>query len=282
MRVLPFPDPTAFLARSGDYLHRDEPFNNLLLGIVLRLQRDGIEGPAPLLVAVEDDQGLALAGAMTPPRKLILYSDRPDPRVLEALAGYLLDQGWTVPGVVAPADMARSFAQTWRAASGRPVQQKMRQGVYQLRRVEDRGSAPGRLRAAAPVDAELLAQWAAAFAQAVHEGTVALQEARDQVDGGIGRGDYFVWDHGGPVSMAAQSRPTTHGMVVNMVYTPPVLRGRGYATACVAALSQLILDRGLDFCALFTDLANPTSNHIYQQIGYQWVGEFGEYDFAVV
>jgi len=55
------------------------------------------------------------------------------------------------------------------------------------------------------------------------------------------------------------------------VYTPPAYRRRGYASACGAALSQLILDAGRRFCFLYTDLANPTSNQIYQQIGYEHV-----------
>lgn len=68
---------------------------------------------------------------------------------------------------------------------------------------------------------------------------------------------------------------------VNLVYTPPELRRRGYASACVAALSQLLLDAGWKFCCLFTDMSNPTSNHIYQQIGYTPVCDFNEYIFEV-
>jgi len=66
------------------------------------------------------------------------------------------------------------------------------------------------------------------------------------------------------------------------VYTPPEFRGRGYASALVAALSQAMLDAGYHFCTLFTDLANPTSNHIYQAIGYQPVCDTDEYDYLCV
>ncbi|NKB66728.1 MAG: hypothetical protein GKR89_06695 [Candidatus Latescibacteria bacterium] len=282
MRPLSFADPTAFLARTSTFLHRDEPYNNLLLGIVLRLQRGNLATPAPLLVAVEEGEEVVLAGAMTPPRKLILYGETSGSGGLEALVRHLLEQGWTVPGVLAPVGLARSFAQIWHQVSGQPMRQKMRQGVYQLRRVLDRGSAPGYLRPAAAADIGGLTKWAAAFSQDIGEGPMPPQEARAHVEAVMGRGDLFVWDQGGPVSMAARARPTTHGMVINMVYTPLLQRGRGYATACVAALSQLILDQGRDFCALFTDLDNPTSNHIYQQIGYEWVGEFGDCEFTAV
>ena len=60
-----------------------------------------------------------------------------------------------------------------------------------------------------------------------------------------------------------------NGIAIGGVYTPPESRGHGYASACVAALSQRQLDAGRAFCALYTDLANPTSNSIYQKIGYR-------------
>lgn len=79
--------------------------------------------------------------------------------------------------------------------------------------------------------------------------------------------------------MAAVARPTLHGITVNLVYTPPEQRGRGFASNCVAALSQRMLDGGYQFCTLFTNLANPTSNDIYQQIGYRSIADFNEYRF---
>jgi predicted GNAT family acetyltransferase len=82
---------------------------------------------------------------------------------------------------------------------------------------------------------------------------------------------------GEPVSMAIRSRPTRHGISVSGVYTPPEQRRHGYATACVAALSQKLLDQGYQFCSLFTDLANPTSNSIYMQVGYRPVADFDKY-----
>ncbi|MCA9556723.1 MAG: GNAT family N-acetyltransferase, partial [Myxococcales bacterium] len=85
----------------------------------------------------------------------------------------------------------------------------------------------------------------------------------------VAQGVLWVWEDGEAVSMAAAVSPTPHGVRVNFVYTPPERRGRGYASACVAALSQAQLDAGRQFCFLYTDLANPTSNAIYQRIGYR-------------
>jgi predicted GNAT family acetyltransferase len=44
----------------------------------------------------------------------------------------------------------------------------------------------------------------------------------------------------------------------------------------------MILDSGKKFCFLFTDQANPTSNSIYQKIGYEPVCDFHEYTFSPV
>ena len=78
--------------------------------------------------------------------------------------------------------------------------------------------------------------------------------------------------------MAGSARPTKHAIAVNAVYTPPEWRRRGYATACVAALSSVLLHRGFDFCVLYTDLSNPTSNAIYTRIGYRPVRDFLMYE----
>ena len=86
----------------------------------------------------------------------------------------------------------------------------------------------------------------------------------------LGYGGITVWQVGAvPVSMAGRTR-TVAGMVrVAPVYTPPELRGRGYAGAATAAVSQAALDAGVREVVLYTDLANPTSNALYQRLGYR-------------
>lgn len=107
---------------------------------------------------------------------------------------------------------------------------------------------------------------------------------RGQEVGAVSRrladGDYRIWEDGGePVSYAARSRPTPTGMAINAVYTPKALRGKGYATSCVAALCHEILAAGKRFCTLFADVENPTVNGIYQRLGFEPLGEFVELDF---
>ena len=79
--------------------------------------------------------------------------------------------------------------------------------------------------------------------------------------------------------MANYTESTPNGIGINLVYTPPEFRRHGYASACVAALSQYLLNQEHRYCFLFTDLTNPTSNRIYQTLGYQPVGDLRNYWF---
>ncbi len=90
----------------------------------------------------------------------------------------------------------------------------------------------------------------------------------------------YLWEDGAPVSMASHSGPTPNGIRIGRVYTPPDYRGKGYARACVAALSRLLLDSGYRYCFLFADLSNPTADRLYQSIGYRPVAEAEEYEFS--
>ena len=282
MQVISYTDPDAFRERTRVFLEQEEAFNNLPLGIIGRLGTAAADSPNPFLATVEEDSGLALVALMTPPRRLILYSDRGAPQgALAALVDYLKESDWPIPGTLGPVATARAFVQVWKQRTGRDYRIHMNMRVYQLTAVEHRGCASGHLRPVRAEDREGVIEWMRAFNVAVGE-EIGNQEdlLRRSVECRIEQQTLFLWEDGKPVSMAGQSRPTRHGMVINAVYTPPEFRHRGYATACVAGLSQQLLDRGRRFCALFTDLANPTSNRIYQRIGYRPLGDYVDYAFV--
>ena len=91
---------------------------------------------------------------------------------------------------------------------------------------------------------------------------------------GAGANDLWLWEHEHEVVSLAGYRSTSpNGARVGPVYTPPERRGRGYASALVAALSQQQLDEGRAYCVLYTDLGNATSNSIYQNVGYEFIEE---------
>ena len=150
-----------------------------------------------------------------------------------------------------------------------------------LRSVIPPRPAPGTMRTAEPSDHGLLVEWLMAFWGEVHGDHNAVNAPR-VADRWLRSPErtMYLWEHSGTVSMCGVSGRTPNGIRIGPVYTPPEHRGRGYASSCVAAASQLQLDRGRRFCFLFTDLANPTSNHIYQAIGYRPVCDVDEYHFA--
>jgi predicted GNAT family acetyltransferase len=143
----------------------------------------------------------------------------------------------------------------------------------------------GNMRRATVVDRPLLRQWLIEFQQEAM-GEVDLNATDRNLDNTLSspptvRG-LFLWEHNGiPASMSGYAGPTPNGIRIGPVYTPPSHRRHGYAGALVAQLSQQLLDEGRRVCFLFTDLSNPTSNHIYQTIGYQPVCDVDEYKFNV-
>lgn len=151
----------------------------------------------------------------------------------------------------------------------------MQQGLYDLTRVVPPDPlTPGALRVAGADDVDLVATWFGGAALDMRLPSHEHEALRKSAAGRVAGGGLFVWEHGGvPVSMASLQGATRHGIRVSFVYTPPDLRGRGYASACVAAVSERALAAGKRFCTLYTDLANPTSNAIYQRVGYKRIGD---------
>jgi len=135
------------------------------------------------------------------------------------------------------------------------------------------------MRLALLVDTDVLVQSMQNFWKDIGEQQTE-QQAPETVEGLMMDERLYVWEHEGLRLIAAWSGPTTHGVRIGVVYTPTEFRGKGYASACVAALSQAMLNSGRKFCCLFTDLSNPVSNRVYQRIGYVPVCDFVEYQFT--
>ncbi len=276
MLVQNYTTATAFLEKAQPFLEQRESVNNLILGIAIRLREHPDWNTFPCYLATVESQPnqIELAAVMTPPKEVLLASsEEPSGEAMQALLQNLRAERWQPPGVNGPSGLVDRFAQAWTQENGRRYRVRMRERVYELREVSRLSYSPGTLRLTVENDLELVARWRTAFLKEAVEGE-DLETARKVSARRIAAGDMFLWEDGEPVSMAMRSRPTPHGITVTSVYTPPEFRQRGYATSCVAALSQLLLDQGKAFCNLFTDLANPTSNAIYQKIGYRPVCDF--------
>ncbi len=161
------------------------------------------------------------------------------------------------------------FAQAWADVAGPELRVARELRAFELRAVRPPRPPDGRFREATGADAPLLERWLVAFGEDIGE-PITPEDAAHFVARTLAAHDLAVWEQGGrPVSLAVVGRRTPWSSSIGPVYTPPELRGRGFASAAVAALSQRELDAGRRWCSLFTDLANPTSNHIYTDLGYE-------------
>ena len=194
-----------------------------------------------------------------------------------------------LPGVVGAEPEAERFADLWSQRTGRRARTNMRQGIYALEQVQPPSAVPGSARVATADDREPALRWWIDFGEEVlHEGGPGRDRAEATLDHRLSSpsAGILLWEDGGErVSFAGCGGPTPNGIRIGPVYTPPELRGRGYATALSAELSQRLLDGrlyegGRRFCFLYTDLANPTSNAIYERIGYHRVAESAEIVFG--
>jgi hypothetical protein len=263
-------DAREYWARVGDFLLRREAENCMAIGTTRTIIEQPDRYPTHHLFSIEHDGITVGAGWMTPPLPLGLSAVPSD--AIAAIVEYARSIQ-PVSGVIAPTATAIEFEQAWLAATGCSVASRMAQRIFCLSELAYFPSVEGTFRVATEADRARLEAW--------HHGFILdckLQGDRESAikacDLGLRNASRFVWQVGSDiVSMVGFGGPTPSGMRISWVYTPPEHRGRGYASAAVAAMSQKLLGEGRKFCFLYTDLANPTSNAIYQRLGYQPVSD---------
>ncbi len=256
--------------------------NTILLGAAETLRVRGAAafgGADPLFGWWAEPGGEVTAAFLhTPPYPPVLTS-MPD-RCAAVLAQALAGRGRPVPGVNGDAPAAAAFAAAWQRLTGDTATKSMASRLYRLGRLRPpQPPPPGQARVAGPGDRGRLLAWNEAFHDEAHAG--GPRDASLMVDDRLGYGGLTLWEAGGePVSMAGLTRPAAGQVRVGPVYTPPAHRGRGYGGAVTAAVSQAARDAGAAEVVLFTDLANPTSNALYQRLGYEAVSDRAIYAFG--
>jgi GNAT superfamily N-acetyltransferase len=160
------------------------------------------------------------------------------------------------------------FLSAWSAATGGTGEARMRQRLFRLEALVPPDPAPlGAARIAGPADSELLVDWFDAFAR---ESDAVGGRSDRAVAERLTHSGLTLWEAGGrPVAMAGTQVSVAGVVRLGPVYTPPAERRRGFGGAVTAAVSQAALAAGATDVVLFTDLANPTSNALYQRLGYR-------------
>jgi predicted GNAT family acetyltransferase len=267
-----------FLALARELLAAREAENNLIFGLCDVIASHPEVYPE-CRFAVGIDGGTPVGAALqTPPHNLILSTMDPDDA--RRLAVALGPEAEALPGVLGPTDVVRGFVD----ATGRRSTVAMRERIFRADRVIAPRRAPGSWRLADERDRATLAAWADAFRAEALPGQPNREDGAATADRWLRRAGrtIYVWDDaaGAPVSIAGAGGLTPLGVRIGPVYTPPARRGRGFASNLVAAVTQQQLSEGRAFCFLFTDLSNPTSNKIYQAVGYAPVIDVDQYAFS--
>ncbi|MHC5903955.1 GNAT family N-acetyltransferase [Streptomyces sp. S6] len=274
-------DLTEFLAAAGPFLHSRPVHHTVPLTVTENLRSRGtaLYGELPPLFGTLTDADGRVAAAFfhTPPFPLNVTGLTPDRT--ESLVEALLAHRHPLTGVTSEAGTAEEFVSSWRRATNATATVSRRERLYRLGELTQPGPVPpGRSRVANPTDHALLRAWNDDFTADVglpHPIADSLLTAR------IAAGSFTLWEteDGTPVSMASATDPIAGQVRIVTVYTPPEHRARGYTGAVTAEASRRARAAGAEEVLLFTDLANPTSNALYQRIGYRPVEDFTVYEF---
>lgn len=264
-----------FWVAAGPIYRADPVRHTIPLLICSRTERtmaaDGVEpsGVYRMLLTGIDAPVAALA---TNVPGYLLISAVPDEQV-DGVVAAILSAGLTLSGVSGPESRAVAFAERWTAQAGVEVERVFSTRLFELGELRPPTGVPGRSRLAVDADASWLAHWWLEFERDTGEriSSSSLDELVETIAGRITYGDVFlVWEvDGEPVSWATYRGPVANSARIAPVYTPPEHRGHGYASAVTAAAAEHARLAGAEHVVLYTDVGNPTSNKIYQQIGFR-------------
>jgi len=273
-----YPDARAFLARAGSWLERAEMENAVALQSARFASRPDVRFPLPPYWAtVEEGDEIVGCAFRMPPFRLGLTALplRAIPPLVDSVRTFYS----TLSGVAGPEPAVTAYAERWTALHGGGWRVQSRQRLLAHRAIVPTAGPPkGTLRLATLDDAPLAREWGAAFA--AESGLAAL-------GGGVcvellAIGQLYFWDDGAPCCMLGVLRETRNAAAIGVLYTPPELRDRGYATAAVAAFSRRLLERGLEQSYFCLDPDNPIADWVCRRLGYGPVQDTADIDFAPV
>lgn len=284
MKAVSYSDGHAFWHEVATPLSAQPVLNNVFIGVAARIRKDLRKDL--FRAGVFEGPELVLGAQRTPPHRLNLAHVGRGEAGLAALVRHLIDAEVAVPGVVGEQPLAEAFAARWSAATGRRASARPRHGLlqnlYEITHCTLPAGVAGAMRPARTDERELILRWEMAFA--VDAGLPEAEREADYitrfVDEGLADRTFSVWEMQGVAVATARLRPVAEmGARVSGVYTPNEWRGRGYAAALTASLSQQVLSSGR-WCCLFADADNALTNRIYQRIGYTKVATFADIMFC--
>ncbi|CRK82089.1 GNAT family N-acetyltransferase [Neobacillus massiliamazoniensis] len=198
--------------------------------------------------------------------------------MIEELAIHL--KGVSLPGISSEPEITAMFAEVFSNRNGIPFYSDMTLEAYHCPKVIKPVNVTGKLQKATQQNVVVIAEYLAGFLNDALgtkvEPNTQLDKAKTMVDAG-GLYHWMVDDQ--PVSMANISHRSPRHARINTVYTPDEHRKKGYASALVAELCCIIETEKL-VPMLYADIKNPTSNKVYQNIGFLKKGKIAEIKFS--
>ncbi|MFE9646195.1 GNAT family N-acetyltransferase [Streptomyces sp. NPDC006365] len=278
-------DVDDFLAQAGDFLRSRPALHNTPLTDIEKLRARGADAhgaEAAVFGRLESGGEVRAIFYRTPRGRLGLTPL--SAKWADHLAAHLAALGHSPSTVIADHETATAFAETWQKHAGAAPEPFWRTHLYRLGTLTPPQPRPeGQGRIAGGKDHEQVVRWCREFCVDVGEQpSIDLIDSGFWADSRFGDRHFTFWENpdGTPVSMAATTSIVGGMIRVDPVYTPAHLRGRGYAGAVTVEVSGAALAAGATDVVLFTDPANPTSNALYQRIGYLHVADFAGYKFS--
>lgn len=274
MKVVQYEDSMQFAELAEPIIAKNEDVFSLFFGVLQAIKAGKYADPY-MAAVMEGEDVLALL-QMTPPHplNLVLVGESRKDEVIDLIVRELRGNSIAVPSVISLKQWAKSFANAWENETGETQKLLMDQGLYRLDEVEETlEMSPGSWKYATDADAPLIEKWFALFEEDTNLDRTSPDIIREKVSAFLEAREVFLWeDEGKVVSMMKKSRPTTNSVTVSLVFTPKEERKKGYARTMVAQGSKELL-KEYEFCVLYTDMMNPTSNKIYKEIGYKHIAD---------
>lgn len=270
--------PQEYLDAALGFLSVREVENGLLIGLPGGFRDQNAPQPNCHFLTCSRDGVITAASVKTWAKAIVAGSGHGEEE-LRLLADYYRRHDNNMQGVVGESVIAEAFAKIYH--SGALTRRVMI--THELTRIKTLTESAGSFEQATMTDIELLTDWYVRFNDEVHSlPRITRVETKKNLTVRIEAGNVFIWrdDSGGIVSVAAVVRKTPNSCIIGIVYTPPELRGRGYASSVVSKLTEHILSSGFTKAGLFTEADNPISNSIYRKIGYEPIGEYMDVMFG--
>ncbi|MFD3702663.1 GNAT family N-acetyltransferase [Nocardia sp. NPDC058658] len=271
MRIDITTDAARLLNDTESFLRRD-PLRHTVIATVLVNRINGRSGAMETqFLSVRDSAGVVVGIAQC--TNGAVYLGELPAHSISAVADAFLAHGIVLRSVEGDNADAAAFAAHWSAVGGGTFCEKYSTRLFGLGELST-PEAVGAPRQAVVDDVALVIEMIEAFGV---EADVSHRLDEAAVRKRIEAGTTWLWEHDAtPVTLVARHAAVFGWARIGPVYTPPRFRGNGFASALTATVASRIRAEGADAC-LFTDLANPTSNKIYQRIGFEPVRDFVHY-----